>query len=51
MKKILIFIIAIMAFSCSSEKNEITQVAAFTGQQVTGVTVSDGGIIFANFPR
>ncbi|BAO56769.1 L-dopachrome tautomerase-related protein [Nonlabens marinus] len=29
----------------------VTQVASFTGQQVTGVTVSDDGRIFVNFPR
>ena len=30
---------------------EVTEVARFTGQQVTGVTVSDNGRIFVNFPR
>lgn len=30
---------------------EITEVASFKGQQVTGVTVSSKGRIFANFPR
>jgi sugar lactone lactonase YvrE len=30
---------------------QITEVAAFKGQQVTGVTVSNSGRIFVNFPR
>jgi sugar lactone lactonase YvrE len=29
----------------------VTPVASFAGQQVTGVTVTDAGRIFANFPR
>lgn len=32
-------------------ENEILEVANFKGQQVTGVTVSNNGRIFANFPR
>ncbi|TXD85594.1 hypothetical protein ESY86_03050 [Subsaximicrobium wynnwilliamsii] len=34
----------------ASEK-EITVVKTFTGQQVTGVSISDQGRLFANFPR
>ena len=30
---------------------ELEQVAAFTGQMPTGVTVSQGGRVFVNFPR
>ena len=35
----------------TTEVSNITEVAHFKGQQVTGVTVSDQGRIFANFPR
>lgn len=35
----------------TKESPVITEVASFTGQQVTGVTVSNEGRIFANFPR
>ena len=35
----------------TTEVSKITEVAHFKGQQVTGVTVSDQGRIFANFPR
>ena len=35
----------------TQESPVITEVASFTGQQVTGVTVSNEGRIFANFPR
>ena len=34
----------------ASEK-EITEVKTFTGQQVTGLSISDQGRMFANFPR
>ena len=34
-----------------STANQVIEVAAFKGQQVTGVTVSDAGRIFVNFPR
>lgn len=34
-----------------SIKQQIIQVAEFKGQQVTGVSVSDSGRIFVNFPR
>lgn len=33
------------------KKPKITQVAQFKGQQVTGVTISNAGRIFVNFPR
>lgn len=51
MKKILILIFTIGILSCNSKKVQIENVANFKGQQVTGVTVSDRGRIFANFPR
>ncbi len=31
--------------------NQVIAVAAFKGQQVTGVTLTDAGRIFVNFPR
>ncbi|WP_458627558.1 L-dopachrome tautomerase-related protein [Winogradskyella sp. PC D3.3] len=34
-----------------SETPKITQIASFKGQQVTGVSVSNEGRIFVNFPR
>jgi len=34
-----------------TDASKVTEVAHFKGQQVTGVTVSDQGRIFANFPR
>ncbi|WP_158975938.1 L-dopachrome tautomerase-related protein [Cellulophaga sp. L1A9] len=37
--------------SSTTKTPEITAVASFTGQQVTGVTLSDTGRIFVNFPR
>lgn len=42
-------------YSCfhspKSKQTEVTNVAEFKGQQVTGVSVSDKGRIFVNFPR
>ena len=35
----------------TDELATITEVAEFTGQQVTGVTVSEAGRVFVNFPR
>jgi sugar lactone lactonase YvrE len=35
----------------SNDKNEPVLVASFKGQQVTGVTVTNQGRVFANFPR
>lgn len=35
----------------SEKTNTIIQVAEFKGQQVTGVTVTDNGRLFVNFPR
>lgn len=40
-----------MLEACHTQKAEIESVATFKGQQVTGVTVSEGGRVFANFPR
>ncbi|MDO6803092.1 L-dopachrome tautomerase-related protein [Wenyingzhuangia sp. 1_MG-2023] len=37
--------------SCTPSKQKIKTVAAFHQQQVTGVSVSSNGRIFANFPR
>ncbi len=53
MKPYIIFLLCFSTLlSCKLEKRkEIKQVATFKGQQVTGVTVSDKGRIFANFPR
>ena len=48
-------LIAILLQSCASQKsisnNDIIEVAQFKGQQVTGVSVSNEGRTFANFPR
>jgi len=51
MNKILILIVALGISSCNSNKAQIENVTKFKGQQVTGVTVSEKGRIFANFPR
>ena len=51
MNKFLYIICTLFLISCTTSTNKITQVAAFKGQQVTGVTVSEQGKIFANFPR
>ncbi len=52
------FLLAAIVFlgfsACSNSSQnlpEVLEVASFTGQQVTGVTVSDQGRVFANFPR
>lgn len=50
--KLLSLLLLATLFGCASkEVKEVTAVASFKGQQVTGVTVSDKGRIFANFPR
>ncbi|WP_378187111.1 L-dopachrome tautomerase-related protein [Aquimarina sp. W85] len=57
MKNILITLSALVLLGCQTKKEKeketrvIDPVASFTGQQVTGVTVSTMGRIFANFPR
>jgi len=51
MKKILIIIVALGILSCKPENTPIENITTFKGQQVTGVTVSGNGRIFANFPR
>lgn len=51
MRKIVVLVIIFGIWSCKSDQNQIEQVTSFKGQQVTGVTVSDKGRIFANFPR
>jgi len=37
--------------SISENKQDVIEVASFKGQQVTGVTVTQNGRVFANFPR
>lgn len=52
MKKLLAVVALTFLASCTTKKDrKIIKVASFTGQQVTGVTVSENGRIFANFPR
>ncbi|NIJ44960.1 sugar lactone lactonase YvrE [Wenyingzhuangia heitensis] len=51
MKKFLFTICMLFLISCKTEQKKITEVASFKGQQVTGVTVTNQGKIFANFPR
>lgn len=51
MKNALLLFTIILLSNCASKDVEIETVASFKGQQVTGVTVSDKGRIFANFPR
>ena len=51
MRNILILILISGIWSCKPEKTQVQNFATFTGQQVTGVTVSDKGRVFANFPR
>ncbi|TYP70420.1 L-dopachrome tautomerase-related protein [Aquimarina intermedia] len=55
MKNIIFALTAIFLLGCQNKKDEekviIEPIATFTGQQVTGVTVSTMGRIFANFPR
>ncbi|MEM1001297.1 MAG: L-dopachrome tautomerase-related protein [Bacteroidota bacterium] len=51
MKKILLLISICGLWTTNYNAQEIKNAATFTGQQVTGVTVSDQGRIFANFPR
>ena len=57
MKK-LVFLLAIISLvGCKSivtskqSVKEITEITSFTGQQVTGISISDEGRMFANFPR
>lgn len=52
MKKIsLIFAILIIATHLMAQKNEVLPVTFFKGVQVTGITISDNGRMFVNFPR
>ncbi|MFT5750432.1 MAG: sugar lactone lactonase YvrE [Ancylomarina sp.] len=56
MRILIILLAAILLQSCvnqksSSNKNDFIEVAQFKGQQVTGVSVSHTGRVFANFPR
>ncbi len=40
-----------MLSNAQPQAHPLTKVAAFQGIQVTGVTVTDTGRLFANFPR
>jgi sugar lactone lactonase YvrE len=51
MLKLLILIQILFTIHTSQDQKEITEIASFEGQQVTGVTVSRDGRIFVNFPR
>jgi sugar lactone lactonase YvrE len=48
---ILLTILFFLNGHVSFAQKEVTQIASFKGQQVTGVTVSQKGRIFVNFPR
>jgi len=43
--------VTVISKQADSSAQQIIQVAEFKGQQVTGVTVTDAGRIFVNFPR
>lgn len=51
MKHIQILILILGMWSCQPDKTQVEKIATFKGEQVTGVTVSNKGRIFANFPR
>ncbi len=57
MKKLILLIGILSLFGCKSiitpkpTDKEITEVKSFTGQQVTGISLSDEGRMFVNFPR
>ena len=57
MKKLILLFGIITVAGCksnlatSTSEKEISEVKTFTGQQVTGLSISDNGRIFANFPR
>ncbi len=51
MKTLVASLAFIAMVACEKAPKTIETVAEFTGQQVTGVTVSEGGRLFANFPR
>jgi len=51
MKNLVVLLWVLLLVSCKSGNRNIIEVANFTGQQVTGVTVSEQGRVFANFPR
>lgn len=51
MRYILVLMVALTFWNCNTKKHNIQEVASFKGKQVTGVTVSNSGRIFANFPR
>ncbi len=60
MNKHLITVLALLLVACQAkqedttgqpDQNPVIQVASFTGQQVTGVTITSTERIFVNFPR
>jgi sugar lactone lactonase YvrE len=57
MKRILLILTITTLIGCKSvsaptiSDNKIEEVASFKGQQVTGLSISEQGRIFANFPR
>lgn len=51
MKNLGAIIISFLMLIACNQENEVEQVITFKGQQVTGVTVTAEGRIFANFPR
>lgn len=51
MKAFYTLFLGILFISCSEKQATFEKVISFKGQQVTGVTVSNDGAVFANFPR
>ena len=56
MKKNIIYLLPLFFIfalpSCAKEKNDqLIEIASFKGAQVTGISVSSSGRVFANFPR
>lgn len=45
------FLTVIILLFCYSSYSQAEEIASFKGQQLTGVTVTDKGRIFTNFPR
>ncbi|TQI70513.1 major royal jelly protein [Gramella sp. Hel_I_59] len=56
MKKLLLLLLIVLSQKVTSQEpivsqSEVEKVTAFKGQQVTGISLSQAGRIFANFPR
>ncbi|NBB76651.1 MAG: hypothetical protein GVY02_04665, partial [Bacteroidetes bacterium] len=51
MLKLLILFPILLSVHVLQDQKEVTEIVSFEGQQVTGVSLSDDGRIFANFPR